>query len=405
MESAPRPLLGAYGPWIAGLEPAEKREYSFLNAKWDEVSSWSREARKLFSGHVLGPAAMRPKVRIRGRTVFDGLAIEELAWDLPYGPTTRAWFMKPERAGERLPGILALHDHGGNKYFGKQKIADAKGNPHPCIEAHRNLYYGGRAWANKLAKRGYAVLVHDVFPFESRKILPSELPGFVVERMMLRPEELRELGPEDIAAEKARRDFDVSPKESPEEIDRYNAFAGQHESIIAKSLFSAGLSWPGLVLAEDQAALDYLASRPDVDPERLGCGGLSGGGLRTNYLAGIDSRIRCSVTVGFMTTWADFARHTAYTHTWMIYVPALPRYMDYPDILAMRAPLPSLVQSCRQDPLFSLGEVRRAEAVLQESYRKAGAGDRFRMSWYEGAHRFDAAMQEEAFEWFDGWLR
>jgi len=332
------------------------------------------------------------------------LVVEELAWKLPYGPTTRALFLKPEGASGRLPGILAFHDHGANKHFGKQKIADMGSKAHPHVENYRKLYYGGRPWANALAKRGYGVLVHDVFPFESRKIKGSEIPGFVVERMMLDPMEVQELTPEMVASGRVCASYDVSNDESAMEIDRYNAFAGQYESTIAKSLFCAGLTWPGVVLAEDRVALDYLASRPDIDPDRMGCGGLSGGGLRTNYLAGSDDRIRCSVTAGFMTTWADFAMHTGYTHTWMIYIPGLPPSMDYPDILAMRAPLPSLVQSTIHDPLFSQDEVRRAQALLEGSYRKAGAGDSFRMSYYDGPHQFNVAMQEEAFAWFERWL-
>ncbi|MGO8693843.1 MAG: alpha/beta hydrolase family protein [Rectinemataceae bacterium] len=397
-------LLGAYGPWIEELTTAAERKYSFLDEKWSEVSVWSREARRLFASHVLSRELGSPEVKVGGRRNFDGLIVEDLEWRLPYGPPTRAYFLKPADASGRLPGIVAMHDHGANKYFGRRKIADADAHVHPLLEDYRKLYYGGRPWANELAKRGYGVLVHDIFPFGSRRILASELPGFVVERMMLRPEELHELTPESIASEKARGEYDVSRGEAIPEIERYNAFAGQYESTIAKSLFCAGLTWPGVVLAEDRAALAYLASRPDVDPDRIGCGGLSGGGLRTNYLAGSDDRVRCSVTAGFMTTWADFAMHSAYTHTWMIYVPALPPLMDYPDILAMRAPLPSLVLATRRDPLFSPDEVRKAEAVLEASYQKAGAADCFRMSYYEGPHRFDAAMQEEAFAWFDRWL-
>ena len=54
---------------------------------------------------------------------------------------------------------------------------------------------------------------------------------------------------------------------------------------MSKSLLSAGTTWPGVFTAEDQRALDYLCSRDDVDPARVGCAGLSGGGLRTVYLA------------------------------------------------------------------------------------------------------------------------
>jgi dienelactone hydrolase len=404
MNGSQSSLLGAYGSWIHERASNSEKEYSFLDDRWSDVSTWSREAKKLFAAHIRSQDIGLPRVEVTGRRIHDGLAVEDLAWKLPYGPTTRAWFLKPENASGRLPAIIALHDHGANKYFGKQKIADAGMRLHPHIDDYRKLYYGGRPWANELAKRGYGVIVHDVFPFESRKILPSELPGFVVERTMLSPGEVRELTPEMIASGKACTGYDVSADESIPEIDRYNAFAGQYESTIAKSLFCAGLTWPGVVLAEDRVALEYLSSRPDIDPDRIGCGGLSGGGLRTNYLAGSDARIRCSVTAGFMTTWADFAEHSAYAHTWMIYIPGLPPSMDYPDILAMRAPLPSLVQSTRHDPLFSRAEVRRAEAVLAAAYKKAGAGDRFKMSYYDGPHQFNVAMQEEAFAWLDRWL-
>ena len=128
--------------------------------------------------------------------------------------------------------------------------------------------------------------------------------------------------------------------EADDEIERYNQFAGNHEHIIAKSLFSAGMTWPGVFVFDDQRALDYLASRPDVDATRVGCAGLSGGGLRTVMLTGADERIRCSCCVGMMTTWRDYLLNKCYTHTWMCYVPGLPRDLDYPEILGLAAPIP-----------------------------------------------------------------
>ncbi|MFH2115576.1 MAG: hypothetical protein ABIJ86_13845, partial [Spirochaetota bacterium] len=125
----------------------------------------------------------------------------------------------------------------------------------------------------------------------------------------------------------------------------------------------------------------------------------------TNLLAGMDSRVRCSFTTGFMTSWADFAMNTAYTHTWMAYIAGLPALMDYPELLALRAPLPALVQSSLQDPLYTNTEVAKAQATLEAIYRKAGAADRFRMSYHEGPHQFDLPMQYEAFGWLDRWLQ
>jgi hypothetical protein len=106
-----------------------------------------------------------------------------------------------------------------------------------------------------------------------------------------------------------------------------------------------------------------------------------------------------------MTTWRDYLLHKSFTHTWMVYVPLLPRDLDYPEILGLRAPRPTLVQNNIDDELFTLTEMRRADEILQAVYDKAGAGDHYRCSFYPGPHKFDRPMQAEAFEWFDRWLK
>lgn len=397
-------LVGSYGSWASDF--VEQRTYSFLNSEWDTLDGWKKEARAKVL-EFLGAPRIEKKVRVHrlDHYQFNDLEIEGLSWSLPYGPETKAVFMKPIDAKGPLPGILALHDHGGIKYFGKSKIIRTSEPLHPFIQGHQDTYYGGVPWANEIARRGYGVLVHDVFPFESRKILPSELPAHVVHRMMAHPLDVREVNPEDLRPEQSTSEFDVPEGESVDDIRRYNAFGEQHEHIIARSLFCAGLTWPGMFLAEDTCALDYLCSRSEIDAERIGCCGLSGGGLRTNYLAGTDERIKCSVTVGFMTTWADFVLNVSYTHTWMVYIPLIARFMDYPEILAIRAPLPSLVLATDRDPLYTLSEVKKAVLLLEDIYRKADASEYFRCSFYSGQHKFDLPMQDEAWEWLDRWLK
>jgi dienelactone hydrolase len=347
----------------------------------------------------------RPAVKVEETYQYDGLHMEKLRWQFSNGPPTEAVFMKPAGSSGKLPGILALHDHGGVKYFGKRKIIRTAEKQHPFISDHQRDYYGGRAWANEIARQGYGVLVHDVFPFESRRFIPSELPGFAVKRMMTPPREVAEVTPEDLASNEPVHDYDVGEGERLEEIGQYNSFGEQHEHIIAKSLFSSGLTWPGMFLVEDLFALHYLCSRLDIDAARVGCCGLSGGGLRTNLVAGFDDRVKCSVTAGFMTTWRDFALSVNYTHTWMVYIPGLPRFLDYPEILGLRTPLPALVLATDSDPLYTLDEVKRSVAMLREVYEKAGASDAFSFTLHEGPHKFDVPMQEEAFGWFDRWLQ
>jgi hypothetical protein len=106
-----------------------------------------------------------------------------------------------------------------------------------------------------------------------------------------------------------------------------------------------------------------------------------------------------------MTTWADFLLNKSYTHTWMAYVPGLPRDMDYPEIYALNMPNPMLVQSNRDDQLFTLPEMQRADRILTDVFKRAGLPDHYRTMFYDGPHKFDKQMQSDAFAWFDRWLK
>jgi dienelactone hydrolase len=360
------------------------------------VDAWRTQARARVWERLAAPELPAPPhvaVEWSGIT-RDGLYAERLSWQLPYGPRTEAIFLRPQEIAkresrnkrfgltEKLPAVLALHDHSGMKYFGWRKIADDDRPTHPLLREMRERAYGGLAWANELAKRGYAVLVPDTFTFGSRRVRIA-----------------------DISAAIRRETTDPGPDEADAEVIAYNRWAGEHEHIVAKSLFSAGTTWPALFLRDDQVALGILCARPEVDANCVGCGGLSGGGLRTVYLAGMDERIRCSVCAGFMTTWTDFILNKSHTHTWMTYAPLLAHDLDFPEILGLSAPNPSLVLHCTSDSLFTNSEVEISGQILHEVYARAGAPEAFRLSLYEGGHKLDAPMQAEAFDWLDRWLR
>jgi dienelactone hydrolase len=378
-------IIGSYGPWAAGLAK-DPPDLSFRSDQRKDLKSWRgkamTKARELVAAPDVGET---PSVKVHSRSTHDGLEVEQLSWQLPYGRRTRAILLKPAGAKVPLPGILGLHDHGGNKYFGRRKITRTLKEMHPMMQDHQKDYYEDRAWANELARRGYVVLVHDAFAFASRRVMF---------------EDMKEI-PWGGSATRGLSDKDPENESS---IKAYNAWAAEHEHIMAKSLFCSGTTWPGVFLGEDRAALNVLSDREDVNPGRLGCAGLSGGGLRTVFLGGLDHRIRCAIAVGFMSTWNDFLLYKSYTHTWMTYVPLLPKFLDFPEILGLRVPLPTMTLNNNQDGLFTLSEMKKASGILQEVFDKAGVSERYKGGFYEGPHKFDKEMQEDAFDWFDQWL-
>ncbi len=374
-------MIGAYGEWAAGLAPDPPR-LSFRLGTSKSADEWRPRARQRFREALMQPnSGGTPAATVQHHLEFDGLSIEHLQWQLPYGPPTEALLLKPLGASGKLPAVLGLHDHGGNKYFGYRKITRMSKDPHPMMIRHREEYYGGTAWANDLARRGYVVLVHDAFAFGSRRVRVGDLPAAI------------------------RGDLVERDPESEDEIRKYNAFAGSHENIMSKSLFSAGTTWPGVFTGEDQRALDYLCARPEVDPARVGCCGLSGGGLRTVFLTGVDERIKCSCCVGMMTTWRDYLLNKCHNHTWMVYVPGLPRDLDYPEILGINVPNAAMVLNNHEDQLFTVPEMERADRILTDVYRRAGASEKYRAKFYPGPHKFDREMQSDAFQWMDRWLK
>lgn len=375
-----KPDIGSYYQMVDSMAASTRQSLSFLSRRWPEVEVWRTRARaKVFKLLSFNPPETSLNASVDGQREEDGILIEEISYDMPYGTRTQGFFLYRKKRNGRLPAVVALHDHGGFKYYGKEKITAIPNEPDILVE-FKKYSYSGLSWATELAKHGFAVLVVDVFLFGSRKIPVSSLN------------------------EEFQGRFEGLEPDSKEYIQRYNEFAAEHEHLLAKTILAAGSTWPGIFTYDDRRSLDYLLTRPEIDPCRIGCGGLSGGGLRTIFLAGLDPRIRCAVCVGFMSTFREMLRNHIKCHTWMLYVPYLYRFLDMPDVIALRAPAPLMVQYNEDDPLYALEGQRQADRKIAEIYSKMGHPGNYTGRFYPGPHKFDAEMQKDAFKWFMKWL-
>jgi hypothetical protein len=160
--------------------------------EYGDLVDFAASVRPLYpAGDRLGPAEVREligfpdvapmprEVRVERRWRRDGVAGEEVSWSVGFGPRTVAWLLRPDGVDGPLPGVLALHGHDAYKYLGKEKIADGPQGVHPDAVVLREKMYEGRAFANELARRGFAVLCPDVFLWGSRRFDVAAMPPAV----------------------------------------------------------------------------------------------------------------------------------------------------------------------------------------------------------------------------------
>lgn len=364
-------LLGEFSTFVA--EELEKRIF----VGGDKASFRS----KVIDALML-PSFEKPRIWSEWIREYDSLRIEKLTWSVGFGKS-EGYVLSPLNQEGLLPGILALHDHGGEKYWGKSKIVDVGFELDSSLLDHQRRYYGERAWANELAKKGYVVFVPDLFGFESRRIKVSDLSPSLVAELLTSPRAVTEGG--------AYEPFDDSLSHREE----YNALARKLEHLIAKVLLSGGYTWAGYTVAEDLVSLDILANHPLVDHCRLGCGGLSLGGLRSVLLSAVSPQIQASFVVGFMTTFKDLVLNKANRHTWIAYAPALSHLGEFGELLYAHAPKPLLIQHGMKDDLFTFSEALASSARIQSLYHDYP--DHFTFTAYDEVHLFNEVMQEEAF--------
>jgi len=389
--------MGNYYDAVADILSRRDYPMSYLSDKFCDVDEWQgaarREVRRLLA---FDPPDVPLDAAVHDTYVKDGLIYQHVSYAMQYGPRTEGILMRPanaptnaaenaatnaaENAVGKLPGVVALHDHGGFKYYGKEKITNPKNQPE-IMAGFQEEYYEGRAWAAELARRGYIVFVPDMFLWGSRKMQIGGVTGEYV------------------------KDVTNKPVDSTEHILAYNEFTSAHEHLIAKTLIEAGTTWPGMMLYDDMRAVDFLLTQPQVDAANIGCGGLSGGGLRTVFLAAMDGRVKCSAGVGFMSTAGEFALHKVQTHTWMMYLPGLTNLMDFPDLYSLHGKKPAMILYDEDDELFTPKGMHDADERLRRIYGKMGAPELYSGHFFPGPHKFDAEMQEAAFAFYDKWMK
>jgi cephalosporin-C deacetylase-like acetyl esterase len=374
--------------WLGNLAPIARsiqRERGFPMDFASKGSLSVEEWRKRGRAEVAGALSYFPKavpldIRVHSVVKRDGYEVRIISFAGSSHYRVPAYLLVPTAGRGPYPAVVALHGHGGWFVQGKEKLVRMEGE-HAALAGFRQQYYGNRAWADELARRGFVVIVPDAFYWGERRLQYEHPPEALQAR-------LAGLDPN-------TKDYVVA----------MNTFLREQAAVLQTWLAFAGTTWMGIVNHDDRRSVDLLVSLPEVDRNRIGCAGLSGGGYRATYMTGMEPRLKASVIVGWMTSLPTTWDIPYVVHSSLFDAFSAHANLDHPDIASLGAPGCALfVQNCAQDRLFTRAGMDAAAEKIGAVYSALGRAERYQYRYYDAPHQFNAAMQEEAFAWLQKWL-
>jgi len=163
--------------------------------------------------------------------------------------------------------------------------------------------------------------------------------------------------------------------------------------------FITGSSLARYMIWDGMRAIDYLISRSEVDPSRLGVTGRSGGGTQAAYLGAMDARIRAAAPENYITTFRRLIETRGVQDAEQNFTSGIASAIDLPDLLAARAPRPTLMITTTRD-MFSIQGAREARDEVAKAFKAFGADANFLMVEDDAPHASTLKNREALYAFF-----
>ncbi len=328
---------------------------SWLSGNIDDFNKWKTAARARMMECLLKPPQSVPFHPIviaeqdRGSYVA-----RKIVFSITADSRILAYLLVPKGRGP-FPAVMLLHDHGANFDIGKEKVIEPFGiSPERIKSAHDwvNKLYGGRFIGDELAKHGYVCFATDAINWSDR-----------------------------------------------------NGAGYNDQQALASNLLNLGSSFAGLIAWEDMYAAEFLATRPEVDSNRVIAMGVSMGSYRAWQVAALSDRIAGAVAICWMATHKGLlvpgGNLTRGQSSFTTTHPNIANYLDYPDVASLACPKPMLFYNGSHDKLFPELSAKEAFLKMHKVWKSQKAEDRLVTKLWNAEHVFNLYMQNESFEWLD----
>lgn len=331
---------------LAGRQQKERRAHFAAVTSKAELETLQKSLREKFLRLLDGLPQSKgaPPSKVLDRIEADDYVIEKLIFESFPGYYVSALLYKPKKFTGRLPGVISPCGHSPT---GK------------AAATYQMLHIN-------LVKRGYVVLTYD--------------PVGQGERSQF---------------------WDAEKKKS-----RFNLTCGEH-AVLGNPLYLLGTSLARYRIYDGIRAIDYLTSLKEVDGERIGCVGNSGGGTLTAYIAALDPRVKVAAIGCYITTlprrMGNRIQADPDADPEQDIFGFVSEGIDHAGLLALRVPRPTLLATAQFD-FFPIEGARESFDEAKRLYKFAGAEERMFMVEAAEKHGLSLPLRKAVYVFFDRWL-
>ncbi len=269
--------------------------------------------------------------------------------------------------------------------------------------------------------------------YRVENIIYESLPGFYVTASLFIPEDIDKPAPGILfcsghSTSAYRREYyqlpllnlvkkgfvvlAIDPIGQGERLQYYNPVTGEsmiggstdEHSYPSAQVFLTGNSIARYFLWDGIRGIDYLVSRPEVDPDRIGVHGLSGGGTQTAYISAMDDRVLASAPAGYITSYRRLMESIGVQDGEQNFYHGISRGIDHPDFIQVRAPKPTLIMATTRD-FFSIQGARETYERAKRVYEIFGEPDNLQKVEDDHGHGYTQKTREAMYGFFQDHLQ
>jgi dienelactone hydrolase len=316
--------------------------YPFRAETRDEAVKWQQAARQALAeivGFVDDSEPVTPEAKVLDEMDRGDYVLRKI--ELTTSPAAKmpVYILQP-KTDSPLPAVLAYHGHGpGVRMF---VGLDEDGN---LLDGDPDYH---KLFAVELCKRGFVVAAPEIACFGERQEIHSGLG---------------------------------EGRQAPTTCHQ----AATYAIMLGKSVL-------GMRVRDSMRLADYLKTLPEIDANRVGAMGISGGGMLAFFHAALDWRIKAVVLSGYFGNFRD--NILALHHCTCNFIPGLLQIGEMEDLVGLLAPRPLLVEAGERDPIFPIESVRACYQRTQEIYKVFGTdpGDKLQLDAFPGGHEISGRV-------------